>query len=131
MIYIHFDSGKIPAEKLAALQAATTALAAIESDADRRRYIKDNAALWSALREHLLEMSYNKCWYSEARESVSRFQVDHFRPHGRSKQATKEFSAGYSWLAFDHLNFRLAGVLRGGCGNLNSRDRWIFRATAA
>jgi hypothetical protein len=78
---------------------------------DRKKYIKDNAALWSALREHLLEMSHNKCWYSEARESVSRFQVDHFRPHGRSKQAQKDFAQGYSWLAFDSLNFRLAGVL--------------------
>ncbi|NOC84542.1 hypothetical protein [Ruegeria sp. HKCCD6428] len=111
MIYVHFDATKIPEEKLTALQEAAAALAAIEDEGDRKQYVKDHADLWSALREHLLEMSNKKCWYSEARESVSRFQVDHFRPHGRSKQAPKQFSPGYSWLAFDLLNFRLAGVL--------------------
>lgn len=111
MIYIHFDLAKIPKEKIDALQVATEALSKIEGDADRKKFIKDNADLWSALRENLLDMSHNKCWYSEARESVSRFQVDHYRPHGRSKQGEKNFAGGYSWLAFDPLNFRLAGVL--------------------
>jgi hypothetical protein len=69
-----------------------------------------------AVRSYLSGMSHGKCWYSEAREAVSRYQVDHFRPHGRSKQAATQYSEGYSWLAFDIENFRLAGVL---CNTVN------------
>ena len=53
---------------------------------------------------------------TEARESVSRYQVDHFRPHGRAKQELKKFAEGYSWLAFDIDNYRLVGML---CNTLN------------
>ncbi len=56
-------------------------------------------------------MSFNKCWYTEAREGVSRYQTDHFRPHGRAKQAAKDYATGYCWLAFDIENYRIVGVL--------------------
>jgi len=87
------------------------------TDVDQRKaYINANRDKWAALRTHLSAMSHGKCWYSEAREAVSRYQVDHFRPHGRSKQAVKQYFDGYSWLAFDIDNFRLAGVL---CNTVN------------
>jgi hypothetical protein len=116
MIYIHRDWSKVPPELLQKLHDLTHALDTIDDPAERKEFIKDNANAWAALREHLSAMSHNKCWYSEAREVVSRYQVDHFRPHGRAKQAAGDLSDGYSWLAFDPDNFRLAGVL---CNTIN------------
>lgn len=111
MIYVHRDWDSLPQTVKDDLKAATADLDAIEDLEARKAYIKANMSKWSATREYLSNLSHDKCWYSEARESVSRYQVDHFRPHGRAKQALKTFAEGYSWLAFDIENFRLAGVL--------------------
>lgn len=111
MIYVHFDLDALPQDKLDAIRELATALDQIAGVGDRKKFIADNRAQWAELREDFLAISKNKCWYSEAREAVSRFQIDHFRPHGRAKQALKDFAEGYSWLAFDPLNYRLAGVL--------------------
>ncbi|HZZ87488.1 MAG TPA: hypothetical protein VFE13_04045 [Caulobacteraceae bacterium] len=56
-------------------------------------------------------MSHKKCWYTEAQERVSRYHTDHYRPHGRAKQAEKSYSEGYCWLAFDIENYRIVGML--------------------
>jgi hypothetical protein len=116
MIYIHRDWGAIPEKIKKALKEAEDALNEIADPQERKKFITANAAKWSAAREYLSRMSHDKCWYSEAKESVSRYQVDHFRPHGRAKQALKDYSPGYSWLAFDLDNFRLAGGL---CNSAN------------
>ncbi|WP_155769786.1 hypothetical protein [Burkholderia vietnamiensis] len=111
MIYIHRDWSTVPDDVKTALKAAADALEKI-TDADKRKaYIRENGETWTAVRQYLSGMSAGKCWYSEAKEAVSRYQVDHFRPHGRSKQSAREYYPGYSWLAFDLDNFRLAGVL--------------------
>lgn len=111
MIYVHADWSKVPQDVRNGLAEAAAQLEAITDTQQRKAFIRDNAAKWTALREHLAVMSHGKCWYSEASERVSRYQVDHYRPHGRAKQAEKEFAEGYSWLAFDLENFRLAGML--------------------
>lgn len=111
MIYVHRNWTIVPQAVKDALLAAAQELDAIADIDKQKQYIKDNASKWAAIREYLAAMSHNKCWYSEAKERVSRYQVDHFRPHGRAKQAIKTFAEGYSWLAFDLDNFRLAGVL--------------------
>ena len=111
MIYVHRDWSRIPKEKLDALKALSEALNAIEGAAERKAFIKENQAAWSQVRHELSLMSFDKCWYTEAREAVSRYQTDHFRPHGRAKQADKDFREGYCWLAFDIDNFRIVGVL--------------------
>tara|TARA_R110002020_G_scaffold148885_1_gene325038 strand:+ start:12825 stop:13679 length:855 start_codon:yes stop_codon:yes gene_type:complete len=111
MIYVHRDWNKITKEKLDALKELSVALDAIEGVAERKAFIKANQAAWSEVRHELSLMSFNKCWYTEAREAVSRYQTDHFRPHGRAKQAAKVYSEGYCWLAFDIENFRIVGVL--------------------
>lgn len=116
MIYIHRDWEAVPEELKAALRQATSELDALADIEQRKAYINANRDKWAAVRAYLSGMSHGKCWYSEAREAVSRYQVDHFRPHGRSKQAAKQYSEGYSWLAFDIDNFRLAGVL---CNTVN------------
>jgi hypothetical protein len=116
MIYVHRDWSAVPQEIIDALREAAVALDAIQDRDERRDYIRKNADKWAAVRTYLRDMSHGKCWYSEAKECVSRYHVDHFRPHGRAKQAEKEFADGYSWLAFDLDNFRLAGVL---CNTVN------------
>lgn len=116
MIYVHRNWETVPEEIKAALRQAAAELDAIADLEQRKEYINANRDKWAAVRAYLSGMSHDKCWYSEARESVSRYQVDYFRPHGRSKQAAKQYSEGYSWLAFDIENFRLAGVL---CNTVN------------
>ncbi len=111
MIYVHRNWDLVPDQVKKDLKQAAAELDAIQ-DADKRKaYITANQGKWSAVREYLGAMSHGKCWYSEAPESVSRYQVDHFRPHGRAKQALRDTCDGYCWLAFDIENFRLAGVL--------------------
>lgn len=116
MIYIHRNWEKVPDEVKAALKKAAEELEAITDVEARKKYIKNHSTAWTAVREYLSGMSHGKCWYSEAKEAVSRYQVDHFRPHGRAKQAAKTYTEGYSWLAFDLDNFRLAGML---CNTVN------------
>lgn len=116
MIYIHRDWSQVPEEIKEALKTAADVLDKIEDPKGRKAYIEANSNAWTAVRSYLAAMSAQKCWYSEAKESVSRYQVDHFRPHGRAKQEAKTYADGYSWLAFDLDNFRLAGML---CNTVN------------
>lgn len=111
MIYVHRDFTKVPQEKLDALKAMAEELEKLEDPVARKEFIAANQEVWSTLRSDLAAMSFNKCWYTEARDGVSRYQTDHFRPHGRAKQASKDMTDGYSWLAFDIENFRIVGVL--------------------
>jgi hypothetical protein len=111
MIYVHRDWSKVPKAKLDALKALSAELEKIEGAEERKTFIKENQAAWSEVRDELSTMSFKKCWYTEAREAVSRYQTDHFRPHGRAKQAAKVYADGYCWLAFDIENFRIVGVL--------------------
>lgn len=111
MIYVHRDFTKIPKAKLDALKAVSDQLNEIADPMARKAFIAANSAVWSTVRDELSAMSFYKCWYTEAKEGVSRYQTDHFRPHGRAKQALKTFADGYSWLAFEIDNFRIVGVL--------------------
>lgn len=111
MIYVHRDLTKIPHEKLDALKAVSDDLEKIADPAARKAFIAANQAMWSTVRGELAAMSFDKCWYTEAKEGVSRYQTDHFRPHGRAKQAAGDMTAGYCWLAFDIQNYRIVGVL--------------------
>jgi hypothetical protein len=111
MIYVHRDWTKVPKEKLDALKALAAALDEIEDKSARKKYIEENKAAWSTVREELFSMSHRKCWYTEAQERVSRYHTDHYRPHGRAKQAEKSYSDGYCWLAFDIENYRIVGML--------------------
>lgn len=66
----------------------------------------------------LTELHHRKCWYSEAKESVSSYHVDHFRPKGKARQSDGAERPGYWWLAFDWKNYRLSGQLL----NVKKRD---------
>lgn len=88
MIYVHRNWDTVPDEVNVALHQAAAEYALADPE-QRKEYINSNRGKWAAARAYLSGMSHGKCWYSEAREAVSRYQVDHFRPHGRSKQAAK------------------------------------------
>ncbi|MDT9002328.1 hypothetical protein RQP53_23810 [Paucibacter sp. APW11] len=111
MIYIRRNWDLVPNEVRDALAKVDAELEAISDEKERKAFIEKNCEAWSPLRKYLGSMSHEKCWYSEASERVSRYEVDHFRPHGRAKQASKTFAEGYCWLAFKRDNFRLAGQL--------------------
>jgi hypothetical protein len=92
---------------------------AMSSSEDRRRFIKKNRSLWSELKSWLLDLSFGKCWYSEAREIVSDYDVDHFRPKNAAKNLNGTERNGYWWLAFNYKNFRVVGTI---CNRLHNDE---------
>lgn len=103
-----------PADWLADAQAATDALAAAQNEAERDAIIEQKERLWrdTRIRDWLLNLFHNKCWYTEAQESVSAYHVDHFRPKGRVTDVGRTNPApGYWWLTFKWENYRICGQL--------------------
>jgi len=102
--------GTPPADWVAEAEAVTASLRAASEAAERKRIIKTHDSLWrdDRIRDWLFAQFYGKCWYSEARESVSSYHVDHFRPKGAIRDEDGE---GYWWLAFEWTNYRISGQL--------------------
>jgi hypothetical protein len=107
-------TGVPPADWVTEAEAVTARLRAAADEKARALIIEENEELWrdDRIRDWLLDQFKNKCWYSEAYESVSSIHVDHYRPKGRVKQAPKANpEAGYWWLAFAWSNYRICGQL--------------------
>lgn len=102
------ESQRLVAE-LAALQAAG------KID-ERNAMIDAHDAHWGKLKDWLLALSEGKCWFSEARELYSHYDVEHFRPKKEAKALDATIRDGYWWLAFDYMNFRA-------CGNVGNRKK--------
>ena len=83
----------------------------------RARLIKNNAPLWSAIKDVLWMAGGEKCWYSEVLLSEDEAEVEHFRPKGK---LSGEKYPGYWWLAFDWHNYRLAAHIV----NVRRFNRW-------
>src|SRR5579872_6655406 len=83
---------------------------------ERNALIDANSDHWSELKPWLLALSYGKCWFSEARELFSHYDVEHFRPKKQAKSLGGEERDGYWWLAFKYMNFRI-------CGNVGNRKK--------
>lgn len=127
MIYVHRDLTKISQDKLDAIKSVSDDLDKIADPVARKKFIADNQAIWSTIRGELSAMAFGKCWYTEAKEGVSRYQTDHFRPHGRAKQAAGVITAGYCWLAFDVENYRIVGVLAN-CQNQEHSEETVGKS---
>lgn len=67
---------------------------------------KKAANIWSSAKPRLKAVSFDKCWYCEAKEERSDDAVDHFRPKSL-----------YPWLACNLKNFRYACTF---CNSLRS-----------
>lgn len=112
-------TGAPDAAWIADAQALIGQLLAAPDKAARDALIDANDGLWGRLRVWLLRLSYDKCWYSEARDLFSVLEVEHFRPKKRCKRRPRgQFSDGYWWLAFEWSNYRLCGKL----GNAKKGD---------
>ncbi len=89
--------------------------AAVDLDG-RHALIDANSGHWGQLKEWLLALSSGKCWFSEAKEIFSHYDVEHFRPKKVAKGLGSDVRDGYWWLAFDYMNFRV-------CGNVGNRKK--------
>jgi hypothetical protein len=85
----------------------------------RNNLIDSNSAMWRELKVWLLELSHGKCWFSEAKDCFSHWDVEHYRPKKTSKDERCSTYHGYWWLAFDWRNLRI-------CGNVGNRKKGSF-----
>ena len=67
----------------------------------------------------MLSLSDQKCWFSEAKDCFSHWDVEHFRPKKSAKDEDGNEYDGYWWLAFDWQNFRI-------CGNAGNRKKSTY-----
>lgn len=78
---------------------------------ERNQLIDDRSTHWGKLKPWLLALSDGKCWFTEAREIASHLDVEHFRPKKAARNVKGPERDGYWWLAFDFMNFRIAGTV--------------------
>lgn len=109
MRYVLYPANAVDAGWLKRADKASKTAADKPSAAETAAYIKSRGAVWTALKDTLMGLSDDKCWYTEARDTVSHWQVDHYRP-----------KSIYPWLAFAWQNLRLAG----GKPNLRKTDEF-------
>lgn len=103
-----------PADWLAEAEAVCAELADAKTPPERDAIIEAKQKLWrdDRIRDWLLGVFHNKCWYSEAQEGVSAYHVDHYRPKGRVTDVGRvNPEPGYWWLAFQWQNYRICGQL--------------------
>lgn len=99
---------KIPQEWLDKSKRLTELLEKCSCDDVRKDELKKEKCSdhWSKIKSLLLDLSYNKCWYSDAKEIFSDYHIDHFRPkNGVEEDASHP---GYWWLAFEWKNYRIS-----------------------
>jgi len=111
MIHINIDGKKPPDDWCRRAEELAEKLKKTGNNEERKRLIKSYSYMWKELKAWLLQLSHDKCWYSEAKELVSDYHVDHFRPKNRAKQLDGTEREGYWWLAFDWRNYRIAGSI--------------------
>lgn len=121
MIVVYQDINLIPQEMREEGRRLTELLLAENDLNNRAKLIENNAIFWRGMKDSLLKMSNGKCWYSEAKDKSGHYHVDHFRPKKRVKRSKQIIlDEGYYWLAFDWMNYRLAGSVL----NIRKSDRF-------
>jgi hypothetical protein len=119
VIYIKYGNDQPPKQWLEKAEKLTAQLDAATSKEERDKIIDDNSHLWGELADWLLKLSHGKCWFSEARDTYSHWDVEHFRPKKSAKNQDGTEREGYWWLAFDWHNYRI-------CGNVGNRKKGTF-----
>jgi hypothetical protein len=103
-------AGKAPnAEWLKKANDLLVKLDAAADHAERNAIIDANSGVWGELKDWLLDLSHQKCWFSEAKDCFSYWHVEHYRPKKSAKDADGTVHEGYWWLAFNWKNFRVCG----------------------
>jgi len=78
---------------------------------ERNELIDKHSGHWGKLKPWLLNLSGGKCWFTEARDIASHLDVEHFRPKKAARNIKGPERDGYWWMAFDYMNFRIAGTV--------------------
>jgi len=127
MMYIN-RSGKTPPQVwLDRADVITNSLLAATSEGARNLIIDTNQNLWGELKDFLFDISFQKCWYSESRDTYSHPHVDHFRPKKAALGIDRTDKGGYWWLAFQWTNYRVCG----GAGNVRKKDKFAVKSGKA
>lgn len=115
-------TGEPPADWVAEADAINAQLQAAADEAARQLILDRHEGFWrdDRIRDWLMNQFANKCWYTEAEESISPIHVDHFRPKGRVKNLDGSYEDGYWWLSFNWKNYVIAGHL------INSKKSDLF-----
>jgi len=118
-------TGEPPQDWVAEAEAITQELFDAADQAERDVILSEREGFWrdDRIRDWLLSQFANKCWYTEAEESVSSIHVDHFRPKGRITNLDGSHEEGYWWLTFNWKNYVIAGQL------VNVKKRDMFPLT--
>lgn len=119
MIHVKFGHEQPPKKWLEKAKRVSDRLDAATSKEERDRIIDNNSELWGELKDWLLKFSCGKCWFSEAKDTFSHWDVEHFRPKKSAKELDGREREGYWWLAFDWRNYRI-------CGNVGNRKKGAF-----
>lgn len=119
MRYISLRDQQPDPEWIRRASALIADLRAAADSAARNKIIDDNDGLWGELKEWLLELSHGKCWFSEAKDCFSHWDVEHYRPKKSAKDRDGTTHGGYWWLAFAWENYRI-------CGNAGNRKKGTF-----
>lgn len=101
-----WDAWQAEAARLVTELATFNATGKIE---ERNKLIDNHSGHWGKLKPWLLALSSGKCWFTEARDIASHLDVEHFRPKKTARNVKGPERDGYWWLAFDYMNFRIAG----------------------
>ena len=110
MRYINIENKTPPNDWYQKAERLTSELSCLRTPEERKKFIsKSTNKIWTELRKWLAELSHEKCWYSEAREIFSLYDIDHFRPKSRTRNLDNNEREGYWWLAYDWRNYRLSG----------------------
>lgn len=106
-------TGTPPQDWVDEADVITKSLQAAANENERKSILEANDGFWrdARIRDWLLNQFANKCWYSEAEDSVSSIHVDHFRPKVRVTNLDGSIEEGYWWLSFNYKNYVIAGQL--------------------
>ncbi len=127
MIYIDLENNPPPQEWIDKANALTQILIAEPDLQKKKKIIDENTKVWGEIKDHLLSLSYGKCWYSETKDVFSYPHIDHFRPKKRALNEKGKDKGGYWWLAFCWQNYRLCG----GVGNVKKGDKFRVKSNKA
>lgn len=116
MRYIPLNSKRPDSDWIKEADALLEQLKAAPDAASRNAIIDANSDVWGKLKQWLLELSHQKCWFSEAKDCFNHWDVEHYRPKKSAKDADGTEHDGYWWLAFNWQNFRI-------CGNAGNRKK--------
>lgn len=112
MRYINTTDKSPPEAWLRRAEKFSRQLTALGSAEERKDFI-DRNKIWgeSEFKPWLEGLFHKKCWYSEAKDVFSFYDVDHFRPKLQAKELDGTKREGYWWLAFDWRNYRICGAV--------------------